>query len=620
VSALGTFQACVEALEGDDQVLTASVTDSATSLAGSTSIDVTVDTSVPGTIDPPTFSVSALPAGRRNGDLDLHWVSITDTDGDPLSAYQLRCATEEIVDDDGWAAATPISVPQTPATTAGVTETLALTGFKTGTTRFCVVRGEDGGGLLSPMAPTLSGTITNAFLKQEYTVTDDANTTGASGTILNVSLDPLGDINGDGIADFVYGATNRGAEIFLGTSTLDPLTPKLPDIVIRNTTAVGATLGFGAEVAGLGDITGDGLDDFAVTARGANAVFIFFGRDVPNGDPAWPAVINVATGCVGPDLCLTGVAGTTPTVNGAIPLFGWDVHSANFDGQGPNDLVITARSVTVNSQAGAGRVFVVLGGAQLNLTPGSSLVLPTSNPDGFMIDPPASRTFFGVSATSVPGPGGRTDLVIASNGGNGGTFAGLFFVPGRAHSGTGLTTLTNPLTDVIEFDTGAVGNYATPVRAIGDFDGDTFVDIATGRNFNAGGAATLYKGQALGGFSSGSTLTFTNDMIGLDDNYGQFMAQGFHPALGLLGDLDKDGTAELLMGSTTPDAGTRGLGMLFYGSIGATGRLRTTADFTYTPTNLQVVPNFVGDINGDTYSDFAVLDSGTGANVVYLLY
>ncbi|MET0448212.1 MAG: hypothetical protein ABW004_07380, partial [Aeromicrobium sp.] len=139
VSALGTFQACVEALDGDDQTLTALVTDSGSSLSGSTSIDVTVDTSVPGTIAPPTCSVT----DRRAGTLDVHWLSIADTDGDPLSAYQLRCAAEAIVDDAGWDAATPIAVPQAPALTAGVTETLSLSAFRTGTTRFCVVRGED---------------------------------------------------------------------------------------------------------------------------------------------------------------------------------------------------------------------------------------------------------------------------------------------------------------------------------------------------------------------------------------------------------------------------------------------------------------------------------------------
>ena len=608
----GEFSACVEALDGNDETLSASVTDSSTGLTREASVNVSVDTSLPGALAAPTFLVT----NRREGTLELSWLSNTDTGGTPLAAYRLHCATTDIVDEASWDAALDIPVALTPAPSAGATETLGLTGFRTGTARFCVVRGEDAAGQLSPIDLGASTSITNPFLSQEYTALDDVAPV-SSASVLNLALDPIGDINGDGLADFIYGVANGGADVVLGTPGLDPDVVKGPDILIRNTGAVGATLGFGAEVAGLGDVSGDGLDDFAVTARGANTVFVFFGRDVPNGDAPWPLTIDLGTMSPCPaDLCVVGSGAA------ATPLFGWDVHSADFDGAGANDLVITARSVTVNGQTGAGRVFVLLGGTQLGA--GGTLAVPGSGngPDGFSIDPPAARTFFGVSATSVPGQGGRTDLVITASGGFAGATAGLFFVAGRAHSGTGtgLVTLSGG-TDVVEVDTGPTGNFGTPVRALGDFDGDTFIDLATGRDFNAGGAVALYRGQSGGGFSASSKLTFSNDRIGLDDNYGQFMAQGFHPALGLLGDLDNDGLAELLLGATTPDAGgPKSLGTLFYGSDGASGRVRTAADSSYTPVNIQVIPNFVGDVNGDGYSDFAVLDSGAGPNAVFLMY
>lgn len=622
--ASGAFSACVEALDGDAQVLTATVTDDATGLVGTTSIDVSVDTGAPDPILSPEFTVTPL-TGRRGGTGTLTWESVTDTDGDALAAYRLRCATTEIDDEADWAAATDIPVATVPSPVAGTVESTNLTGIRTGTTQFCVVRGEDGAGQLGAVSAALNGTVENPFLTQRYAVVDDFNALAA--TILNVSLDPVGDVNGDGIADFIYGATNVGADLFFGTSALDPDVPETPDVQIRNTGAVGATLGFGAEVAGLGDISGDGRADFAVTARGANTVFVFFGR--PSETP-WPATLNLPAGACPADLCIVG------STAAATPLFGWDVHSANFDGVAPNDLVISGRSIQAHapgSTAGVGRVFVLLGGTQL-ATSGTTISVTGAigaGPNGFIIDPPAPavgsvRTNFGISVASTTGSDGVDDLVIGANGGNAGaTSGGVFYVAGRAYPAatTGLTALGAP--GIVEIHTGGVANFASPVRAIGDFNKDTFRDFALGRNINAGGLVTVYLGLAEGGFSSTSTFLrqFPNDLfVSLveDDNFSFFIAQGFHPAFGLLGDLDKDGTGELFVGTTTPDFGTRGSADLFYGSLNATSRDRSTRDFTFVPTNLQAVPNFVGDINNDTFMDMAVLDSGAGPNEIVLLY
>jgi hypothetical protein len=605
----GSFSVCVDAHEGDNQELRVTVTDSVSGLSAAAVIHVNVDTTVAGVIAAPTATVT----GRRQGTLDLSWLSVLDSDANPLAAYRLRCAQSEIVTENDWDAATNIPVNLIPKFTAGQTETFGLTGFRTGTSRFCVVRGENGGGSLSPMTPGLSALVDNPFLTQRYSVVDDTTETAA--TIINVSLDPIGDINGDGLADFASGAANSGADVYLGTTSLTPFVTKAPDIQIRNTGAVVGALGFGAEVAGLGDITGDGLDDFAVTARGANLVFLFFGRDVPGGDTAWPASISLGAGACPADLCLNGAV----VAPAASPQFGWDVHSANFDGTLPNDIVIAARNATVNGTLVAGRVFVLLGGPQL--ASGGTRAVPDDNPDGFIIEPPSARSLFGFSATSVRRSASRTDLVIGAVGNASLTTAGVFLVTGRAHVGTGLTTIA--LTGGDEIDTGPFANFATPVRATGDFDGDTLPDFVMGRSFTSGGTGSLYLGQSGGGFSSAATLAFPNDIPGFDDNFAQFTAQGFVSAFGTLGDLDKDGNAELLFGATSPDAqssGTKGLGELFYGAVGSGGRARTTSDFSYTPINSQVVPNFVGDVNGDTYPDVAILDSGFGPNAVFLLY
>lgn len=611
----GAFTACIQPPDGNTQTLTASVTDSATTLSGSASIQISVDTTGPNAIATLARDDIAGDNGvvvRRKGDLRLKWTSILDSDGDRLSAYRLRCAASAITNEGQWTAATVFPVTTFPPAAAGITEIEAFTHIdKPGQTRFCAMRGEDQSGQLSALPTNL--TLTNPFHTQEYAITDDA----VGGNALLVAVEPLGDIDGDSIADFAYGAQNQGVQVFLGKADFDIslVDVKNPDFTIRNTGAALPSSSFGFEVAGLGDINGDAHDDFAIGAANDNKVFVFFGR----ASNSW-LDINLATFAPCPaDLCITGVG-----VGGA-GNFGFDISSANFDGAGTVDLIISARTAQ-STQANAGRVYVLLGGAQL-ATPGTTITLPTDNPNGFIINPPASRTFFGVSLAAVRGTLGVDDLVI---GANGSTTATANRVAGRAHLGTGLTTINA----AGEFENGPVGNYGNPIRAIGDFNGDGRGDLALERNGNLGGIVNVYLGLAGGGFNNlaGNLLTFSNELFpGFDDNHGRHLAQGFHSTLGpmlpgapaaALGDLDQDGITELLTGATTADvpAGGKGIASLFYGSAGATGRSRTSADFTYTPQNTQVVPNFVGDINHDNFPDFALLDSGTGANVLFLLY
>jgi hypothetical protein len=598
----GAFSACAGATAGDDQTLSALVRDQTTGLEATATISVDVD-------EAPTLSIAAPTAqivARREGVVELTWTATSDAGGGPLAAYRLRCAASDISDEAGWNAALDVPVTTTPGA-SGTTETEVFDGFRTGTTRFCVMRAEDAQSALTPLGAGSSVRVDNPFLSQRFAVLDDAN---LAGTVGSISVEPLGDIDGDGIEDFIYGAVNQGAQIFFGDPSIsaDTTDTETADVTITNAGAVGATLGFGAEVAGLGDITGDGIADFAISARGANTVFVFYGRSAAS---PWPATISLTavTPCSA-DLCIVG-AGLGGATGG---LFGWDVHSANFDGVLPLDLVIAAR--TANT---VGQVFVLLGGAQL-ATSGTTLTIPASAPNGFIINPPASRTNFGFSVGAVAAAGGFDDLIIGANGATAGATAGAaFVVAGRSSPGSGLVAISP-----VELDSGAIANFGSPVRALGDFDGDGAQDFAVGLDFNDGGAVNVYRGSA-GGFNSGAVLQFRNDLTpAVDDNYGTFMACGDRPDLGLVGDLDADGIGDLLVGATAPDtgapAGSTGTAQLFYGAAGAQPRARADADFSYAALSGQVVPNFVGDIDDDGFDDFVLLDSGAGPNVAFLRY
>ena len=83
---------------------------------------------------------------------------------------------------------------------------------------------------------------------------------GSPGATIGVALAPAGDVNGDGFADLIVGASGADeAYVHLGgISGIDP-TPVL--------TAGGAPLAdLGAAVGGAGDVNGDGLSDVLVGA------------------------------------------------------------------------------------------------------------------------------------------------------------------------------------------------------------------------------------------------------------------------------------------------------------------------------------------------------------------
>jgi hypothetical protein len=601
--ASGSFTACVQAPDGEDQTLTATVTDTLTELSSTATVIVSTNTSPPPAIAAPSFVVT----DRRVGTLDLTWSSVLDASGDPLAAYHLRCSRTNITTESIWSAATVFPVTIAPALTAGVAEAQGITGFRTGLSRFCMVRGQDAYGQLSPLSPLPGGPATVAAVSNPFSTLAFNSVTPS--TAARVSVSALGDINGDGVGDLIYGTQGKGAQVFFG-GTLDPITPadRTPDVEI---TLPGAQVNheFGANVAGLGDVNGDGLADFAVTARAltqltpavqnGGSVFVFFGK--PSSSP-WPATISAAAnpGC-GADLCFHS--------SEALAGLGSSVTSTDFDGVSPADIVIGAQS----RGSLVGRVYVILGGSQLNV--GGSppvLALPADNPSGFIIDPTSSSRNFGVNVAGVGvGSDTRGDLVISALGRSvtsptPETVNGeAFFVAGRALSTLGLTSIAaGP-----PFAVGTPNFFGSPMRAVGDVNNDGFGDVWVSTNFDLNGVAPVYLGRSTG-YTGVSLFGFTNDVV--DNEWGSYVATGFHTALGRLGDVDNNGFDDVLVGSIFAN-GTPGSADLFYSDSTTQNRTRGSADAHISSTaNGLITPGFVGDVTGDGFRDIAILDSGAG--------
>jgi len=594
----GVIDACTDAPQGTALPVVVSVTD--TRGTANASLSVTIDSL------PPTSAITDLALGpvtdARGGCLTLTWTAVADAGGGTLNAYRLRCASAPISSEATWSTATPHTVSRTPSA-GGMTETDTMVcGFRPGESHHCTMRGEDVAGSLTPIGNDVAAQID--LRRQDVTAP-----AGAFG--IGNSLAGVGDVNGDGIDDFLAGGVGR-AVLYFGAATLHAA----PDVTFIGV----ASEAFGRAVAGIGDFDGDGRNDIAIGARSANGftgnVFVFYGR------ASWAASYNLTLPACGADICIHGDDGTPGSGPDETARFGASIAGiGDFDGDGRADLAVGAPG----ANGFLGRFYVLRGSA---IPSGSDRSVPgvaATRMDGFFADSPTGARSLGNGVAGLGralGADTPADLIVGAPGDT--TTAGrAFTVAGRAHPGVGTGLTTIAAADLTFLDMGAVGAYGASVTNVGDYDGNGQVDIGVWDGTGVG-FVSVYLSSG-GAFSAASKIVVSGVTTGDQLGFGG-AALGRHPVFGGWGDLDRDGLSDLSFGSINAMGTPPGAAYGYYGRATPVSATAADASYVLRPTSDAAGTaarraEYVGDVNGDMYPDIVVGDpaqaAGNGRLVIY---
>ena len=348
-----------------------------------------------------------------------------------------------------------------------------------------------------------------------------------------------GDLVGDGYDDVILGAPatddagSDAGSVYLYRGSASGVLSSTELELSASDVAAGDR--FGAAVAGVGDVNGDGYDDVVVGAyardSAAGAAYLYLGS--PGGlDPASEVLLTAADGAAGDH-------------------FGESLAAAgDVNGDGFADVIIGAQGA-----GDEGAAYLFLGGAS-GLDGGTAIRAS----DGVADDA------FGIAvagAGDVNGDGYDDVIVGASGVDASGASAGaatLFL-----GSASGLEPTSEHL--LLASDGYGGDRFGYAVAEAGDRDGDGYADVLVGAygdddGGSGSGAAYATPGSAKGLVAGGEIKLLASDADSDDD---------FGLALALAGDLNGDGAADLAIGATGDDdeGSNSGAVYLFYGECTA---------------------------------------------------
>ncbi len=396
-----------------------------------------------------------------------------------------------------------------------------------------------------------------------------------------------GDVNGDGVPDFVVGATDannqQGAAYVISGDA-----PNGKDIAV----ILGVTpkTKLGRTVAIVGDLNADGYADVAVGAPvetvnskgGVGAVYVFSGKKLITGN----------TDASKADASVVGQGLTTYELFGSAVAGAGDINGDGFD-----DLIVGAPGFANNT----GKTYLFSGE---NLLAGNSNKVGADTIAKTMISG-AAKDQFGESLASAGDIDGDKvlDIIIGEPGmqnvatGKAYLFSGSVLMKGNLQTSDALIAITGE----------ANSNFGSAVAGIGDYDGVGIDYVAVGAPFNqiAGktrGSVYVFKGGP----------AFKNTMLADGTKFdGQIDDQHFGYSVAGVGDFGGDGKTDLLIGAPDGNNGTGNI-YVYMGGGGppqANGGSAVKELFGFSVSG-------IGDVNSDGKVDYLV--GSPGANAVYL--
>ncbi|WP_281018759.1 FecR domain-containing protein [Minwuia sp. IMCC3077] len=445
------------------------------------------------------------------------------------------------------------------------------------------------------------------------------------------AIDGIGDINGDGLDDILvgasYGSTNAqltgeafvlfgdstpqfvesAGDLDLGGRGFEPYQSEASSFSI-----------FGYDVAGIGDLNGDGFRDFAISARNE-----YVRNSYGTGEVT--VVFGSANGLTG-DIDVSNLDGTDGFVIRAndydIYALGYSIAGeGDFNGDGFDDLIIGAPASSYGQANAAGEIYVVFGGTD-GFPAINNIGDLVGSGDAIVIDGQQTFARLGESvdfAGDFDGDG-FDDIIAGAPDAN---YAGQAFVIfGSAAPASGTLDSLLVANGAIQIDGALAGDaLGHAVSGAGDVNGDGLDDVIVGSPYNdayadgAGAAFVIFGSAARTDVDTSIDLDGSNGFVIFGRSEGD--NAGFSVDGG--GDVNGDGLSDLIIGARNASySGNYGLGEAYvvFGSDagfaatlhpdafdGLNGLLIRGPDTgTYTGHEVAII----GDVNGDGFDDVAV--------------